>query len=230
MTDENRKLFYNLSDGMNEDLSKFKPSDLPGTEAVMSQNINIWELLQPEEEMFEEEDFLPGQDNQRWITVDQADAGDEDETVLYRTFVNAAIGSKKYRIKSRGAPYMLSLSTKDGESQPKVTICNQSGTISLTRDLTPDDLRLHANHQSVSSEDIDTEDGIPLNFGRMNVTVGFVDEDAQRAFMGIPKNYFNTVKRREPRDLVKATERLLFDSSVETFEQLKPTTMKPLNP
>ena len=82
----------------------------------MSQNINIWELLQPEEEMFEEEDFLPGQDNQRWITVDQADAGDEDETVLCRIFVNAAIGRKKYHIKIQGAPYMLSLSTKDDES------------------------------------------------------------------------------------------------------------------
>ncbi len=54
--------------------------------------------------------------------------------MLFRTFVNAEIGSKALRMKSRGAPYLLILSTKEGDSEPKVTICNQSGTLGLTRD------------------------------------------------------------------------------------------------
>lgn len=196
----------------------------------MNQNINMWELLQPEEETSEDDDLLPGSDNQRWITVEQDDAGAEDETVLYRTFVNAAIGSKKYRIRSRGAPYMLILSTKDGESQLKVTVCNQSGTISLTRDFTPDDLRDGLNQGSPSSGDVDVRDGMPLNFGKMSITVAFTSDGEQQRFMDFPRTYFNAVKRREPRQMERATETLLFDRSVEVFEQLKPATLKPLNP
>ncbi|CAO1603241.1 hypothetical protein XANCAGTX0491_006833 [Xanthoria calcicola] len=230
MTDENRKLFYNLSDGVNEDLSKYQPPDTSQRQALMNQNTNIWELLQPEEETSDTGYLLPRSDNQRWITVEQDDVGAEDETVLYRTFVNAAIGSKKYRIKSRGAPYMLILSTTDGESQPKITIGNQSGTISLTRDITPDDVQDGLNHGSPSSGDVDVKDGIPLNFGKMNLTVAFVGDGEQQRFMDFPRTYFNAVKRREPRQIERATETLLFNRSVEIFEQLKPATLKPLDP
>ncbi|KAL8641509.1 MAG: hypothetical protein Q9226_008624, partial [Calogaya cf. arnoldii] len=230
MTDENRKLFYNLSGGINEELDKYETPDISQRQALMNQNINMWELLQPEEETSDEDDLLPGLDNQRWITVEQHDAGAEDETVLYRTFVNAAIGAKKYRIKSRGAPYMLTLSTKEGESQPKVTICNQSGTISLTRDFTPDDLQDGLNQGSPSTGDVDVRDGILLNFGKMSITVAFISDGEQQRFMDFPRTYFNAVKRREPRQMERATETLLFDRSVDIFEQLKPATLKPLNP
>lgn len=89
--------------------------------------------MQPEEENYDEKDFFLGIDNARWITVEPDDAGEEHETVLFRTFVNASIGGKKLRMKSRGAPYLLILSTNDDESEPKITICNQSGTLGLTR-------------------------------------------------------------------------------------------------
>ncbi|KAL8774307.1 MAG: hypothetical protein Q9209_001058 [Squamulea sp. 1 TL-2023] len=230
MTDENRKLLYNLSDGINEGLGKYGSPDTSQRQALMNQNINIWELLQPEEETSDEDNLLPGVDNQRWITVEQDDAGGENEIVLYRTFVIAAIGSKRYRIKSRGAPYMLILSTKDGESQPQVTICNQSGSISLTRDFIPDDLKDRLNAGSPLSTDVDVKDGVPLNFGRMSVTVAFANDGAQQRFMDFPRTYFNSVKRREPRQLENATETLLFDRSVDLFEQLRPATLKPLNP
>lgn len=196
----------------------------------MLQNMNICELLQPEEESFDDNGLLPGLDNQRWITVEQDDAGEEDETVLYRTFVNAAIGGKRHRIRSRGAPYMLILSTKNGESQPKVTICNQSGTISLTRDFAPEDLQDQGMSTSPSAGDVDVRDGIPLNFGRMNITVAFLDHNEQQKFMDLPRSYFDAVRRREPRQLESATETLLFDRSVEEFEQVKPSKLKPLSP
>ena len=108
---------------------------------MLEQNYNIWEFLQPEEETRDDDDLLPGLENGRWITVEQDDAGEEDETVIFRTFVNAAIGGKRSRVRSRGAPYLLLLSTREGESEPKVTICNQRGTLSLTRDITMDDLQ-----------------------------------------------------------------------------------------
>lgn len=75
---------------------------------------------------------------------------------------------------------------------------------------------------------IDNVDAVPLNFGRLNISVGFTHEDGKaryclsyvvhsliviaelRKFMYIPKAYFNAVRRREPRQLENATETLLF--------------------
>lgn len=87
-----------------------------------------------DEEQFRSDDILTAwMDDGRWITVEQDDAGEEEEKVLFRTFVNAAIGSKKNRIKSKGAPYMLLLYTKNGESELQVAISNQSGSCGLNR-------------------------------------------------------------------------------------------------
>ena len=231
MTDENRKMFYNLSDGIREDLSGFQPVDAPEKDTLLCQNYNIWELLQPEEETYDDEDLLPGLENGRWITVEQDDAGEEDEQVLFRTYVNAAIGGKRYRMRSKGAPYMLLLSTKEGESEPKVTLCNQSGTLCLTRDFTIEDLQdKELPIIPFAGSGISPRDAIPLNFERMNITVAFTNEDDLQQFMYIPRAYFDAVKRREPRQFEKATETLLFKSSVEVFEQLKASTMKPMSP
>lgn len=199
----------------------------------MEQNYNIWEFLQPEEETYDDDDLVPGLENGRWITVEQDDAGEEDETVIFRTFVNAAIGGKRSRVRSRGAPYMLLLSTKEGESEPKVTICNQSGTLGLTRDITMDDLQDPNISESPFSDSpqVINQESIPLNFGRMNVAVAFTNELDITRFMRIPRVYFDAVRRREPRQLTEsATETLLFKSSVEIFEQRKASTMKPMAP
>ena len=231
MTDENRKLFYNLSDGISEDFNDFKPVDAPERDTLLAQNYNIWELLQPEEETYDEDDLMPGLENGRWITVEQDDAGEQDEQVLFRTFVDAAIGSKKYRMRSKGAPYMLLLSTKEGQSEPKVTLCNQSGTLSLTRDFTIEDLQERERTLSpFAGSNIRPREAVPLNFGQMNIMVAFTNEEDLQSFMYIPQAYFDAVSRREPRQLAKATETLLFSRSVEVFEQLKASTMKPTIP
>ena len=212
----------------------YQPVDTPEKDAFLEQNCNIWELLQPEEETYDErdeKDFLLGVDNARWITVEQEDAGEEHETILFRTFVNASIGGKKLRMKSRGAPYLLILSTKEGESEPKVTICNQSGTLGLTRDFKIEDLRDSAVPSSpfADGSQINTKDVVPLNFERVAVAVAFTNENDLQQFMHIPRAYFEAVKRREPRQLEMATETMLFRCSVETFEQLKSSTPKPQN-
>ncbi|KAL9099199.1 MAG: hypothetical protein Q9163_005264 [Psora crenata] len=230
MTDENRKLFYNLSDGISEDLSDFQAVDAPERDTLLAQNYNIWELLQPEEETYDDDDLLPGLENGRWITVEQDDAGEEDEKVLFRTFVDAAIGSKKYRMRSKGAPYMILLSTKVGESEPKVTLCNQSGTLCLTRDFTIEDLRDQPVSINASAgSNISPPEAIPLSFGSMNIAVAFANEEDLQSFMYIPRAYFEAVSRREPLQLARATETLLFRRSVEVFEQLQTSTMKPMS-
>ena len=123
-----------IPQGIKEEFSQFGSIDIPENVALRTQNLDIWEVLQPEENLENNSDFFDGQKNARWITVEPEDAGDEEEKVLFRTFVNAGIGGKKFRMRTKGAPYMLLLSTRDGESEPKVTICNQSGTLCLQRD------------------------------------------------------------------------------------------------
>lgn len=232
--DENRKLFYNLSDGINHEFSLYKPVDTPEKDTLMEQNYDIWELLQPEEENYDDDanGLLPELRNGRWITVEQDDAGEEDETVLFRTFVNAAIGGKTKRIWSQGSPYMLLLSIKDGESEPQVTICNQSGTLGLSRAFTSEDLQ---DFEAPTSPFISSQPGIPnkvipLDFGLMSVAIASTNDDDLQELMRIPRDYFNAVKRREPRNLPKATETLIFKRSVEIFELLKASTMKPTSP
>ena len=76
--------------------------------------------MQAEEDSFEQDLF--DLDNGRWITVEQGDAGQLNEKVLFRTFVDAAIGGRGRRVHSKGAPYMILLSVQNGESEPKVTL------------------------------------------------------------------------------------------------------------
>ncbi|KAL8795321.1 MAG: hypothetical protein Q9195_002191 [Heterodermia aff. obscurata] len=232
MTDENRKLFHTLSDGIREEFNEFEPVDEPDKDVLLDQNCEIWEFLQPKEETYDDDDLLPGLENGRWITVEQDDAGEEDETVIFRTFVNAALGGKASRVRSRGAPYMLILSTKEGESEPKVTLCNQSGTICLTRDITMDDLREPAYSEGPFSDpQLNTQNPVPLNFDRMSVAIAFTNDVDLDKFMRIPRAYFDAVRCREPQQLTeRATETLIFKSSVEIFEKLNASTMQPTSP
>ncbi|KAG8531403.1 uncharacterized protein KY384_003032 [Bacidia gigantensis] len=231
MTDENRTLFYHLSDGINEDFEDFQPVDAPEKTVLHGQNHNIWELLQPAEETYEEEGAFPGLENGRYVTVDKDDAGAESEKVLFRTFVDASIGRKTNRMRSKGAPYMLLLSTVEGESEPKVTLCNQSGTVCLTRDLTVDDLQIgDMPVNPFAGSKIMSKEAIPLDFDRLKVTVAFQNQEDFENFTFIPTAYFEAVKRREPRNLEKATETVLLSHSVEIFEHLEASTMKSLSP
>lgn len=120
--------------GINEELSQYTTVDIAEPSTLHLQNLAIWEPLQPEEASDDTSDFCFGPDTGRWVAVDQDDAGSEEEKVLYRTFVNAGFGSKKLRMRTKGTPYMLLLTTKEGESEPQIILCNQSGSFCLQRD------------------------------------------------------------------------------------------------
>lgn len=119
---------------VSDESSLYKPIDTPEKADLMEQNHYIIdeEQFRANEERFRSDDISTAwMDDGRWITVEKDDAGEEDEKVLFRTFVNASIGSKKHRIKSKGAPYMLLLYTKKGESEIQVTMSIQSGNCGL---------------------------------------------------------------------------------------------------
>ena len=170
-------------------------------------------------------------DNSRWITVEPGDSGNEDERVVLRTFVDAAIGGRAARVHSRGASYMLILYTMEGQSEPLVSLVNQSGTLGLSRILTPEDLE---DLSPPSSTVIDVSrtremDAIQFNFGALETRIRFVYHADAEGFTSIPQEYFNIVKNREPRELSTATETLIFESSLEAAIELNTSTLKPLN-
>lgn len=185
--------------------------------------------MQPEEEDYDST-ILLGPDPGRYITEELHDAGDEDEFVVFRTFVNAEIGLRRHRVKSAGAPYLLCLSSKDGVSEPRVTLCNQSCSMELVRDFTTDDLQRKPKFSTSHMPNVanmNTDAPYPLDFGNMKTTIAFANEVDFHRFMNIPKRYFDMVKSREPRNPKQATETVLFKRSVELYERITPDTLKP---
>ncbi|KAJ5923526.1 hypothetical protein N7454_008771 [Penicillium verhagenii] len=252
MTDENRKAISDLSEGINDELTQYSSLDIPDFSSLCAQELDVWEPVQPEEATESSLNFY-GLENSRWIAVNQEDAGSEEERVLYRAFVNAGIGSKKFRIRTRSAPYMLLLATKEGESEPKIILCNQNGSLCLQRDrkflvvviissqgqptkcfaVVPDDLPPLINLANASLTGFPgarISEPVLFMFGNTNVSISFQFEADLGHFIGIPKAYFDAVWQREPIDSKDFTESVIFKGSVEIFEHLKPPNMKPMNP
>ncbi|KAI9043850.1 uncharacterized protein KD926_002741 [Aspergillus affinis] len=251
LSDENRKLIFDLSEvpftspetsfciilthkqGIKSEFSQFTSVDIPEYSTIYSQNLDIWEPLQPEEGLGNDGYTLLGLENVRWIAVDQDDAGNEEEKVLFRTFVNAGIGSKRLRMRTKGAPYMLLLSTRDGESEPKITLFNQSGTLCLQRDFVPDDVAQLVRISQASINGVPgarVSEPVILKFESRSVSISFQYMADLMQFIGLPRAYFDAVWQREPIDSPEFSEAVLFKSSLELFEQLKAATMKPMNP
>ncbi|KAJ6095622.1 hypothetical protein N7486_006368 [Penicillium sp. IBT 16267x] len=232
LTDENRKTISDLSEGVNDELSQYSSLDIPEPSILCAQDLDIWEPVQPEEASESRLNFF-GLENARWVAVNQEDSGSEEERVLCRIFVNAGIGYKKFRIRTRGAPYMLLLATQDGESEPKIILCNQSGSLCLQRDFVPDDLPplinlANANLTGIPGARI--SDPVTFMFDNTSVSISFQFEADLSHFIHIPKTYFDAVWQREPIDSKEFTESVIFKGSVEIFEHLKTPNMKPMNP
>jgi hypothetical protein len=129
---ENWELFNHLSDGLAHEFRAFRQDGLFSSEDLVSDAdaLNIFEPMSTAELR----DTTGVEDLGRWVTVHKGDAGNRDEQVLFRTFVDAAIGRGGRTVYDKGAPYLLLVSSRDGESEPQITICNQLGIWSLSRD------------------------------------------------------------------------------------------------
>ncbi|KAI9886489.1 MAG: hypothetical protein M1823_001739 [Watsoniomyces obsoletus] len=237
LTDENKILFLNVQDALNRDIAQFRSLDRPDERLLRGLNITIWEILQPEEEDPYEDDLLLGSDNGRWVAVRQERAGAQDEKVLFRTFVNAEIGSETSRVDCEGTPYMLLLWHKHGESEPRVTICNQSGTLGLTKEFKPEDIPSpskardpYASAKPSTSTRLSSLPPLILRFETTEVSIYFGNDHEWHQFMRIPSTYFGAVAGRNPRRLPAATESVIFDGSLEQFEVLDTPALKPTTP
>ncbi|KAJ5267526.1 hypothetical protein N7478_010334 [Penicillium angulare] len=200
--------------GINEELSQYTPLDNPEPSILRAQILDIWEPIQSEETSESGLDLSFGLHTARWIAVNQEDAGSEEERVLYRTFVNAGIGTKKFRMRTRGAPYMFLLTAKDGEIIPD--------------DLPPLINLINSTRTGFPGAQI--SEPISFKFDNTSVSISFQFEADLAHFINIPKLYFDSVWSREPIDSKEFTETVIFKGSVQTFEQLKTPTMKAMNP
>ncbi|GAT26691.1 similar to An02g05140 [Aspergillus luchuensis] len=217
---------------LKEDFGQFSAVDVPDYAAIHSQNLDFWEPIQPEEMIGKDgQPAKPG--NFCYITVELEDAGKEDEQVLFRTFVNAGIGAKKLRMRSRGAPYMLLLSTKYGESEPKISLCNQYGTFCLQRDLTPGDLAQLIQVSNASLTDLSVPkptEPLTLKFDAMTLSISFQYMSDIMQVISMPKAYFDAVQIREPLDSDQFTEKVIFKIPAESVEQLRMPSMVSTSP
>ncbi|CAG8101426.1 unnamed protein product [Penicillium salamii] len=233
LLDEDRKSIVELSENLNEEISQYTSIDIPELSSLRAQNTELWEPMQPEETPDNGIDLELGLENLRWVAVDLEDAGNEHEKVLYRTFVNAGIGGKKSRMRTKGAPYMLLLATREGESEPKIVLCNQSGTLCLERDFTLEDLPplvQLSNSTLTGFPGSRVLEPIPFKFEEMSVSISFQFQADLSHCINISKAYFDAVAQREPVDSTNFTETVIFKSSVQVFEQLNTPTMKSMNP
>lgn len=105
------------------------------TDSDMMSDVDMLKVFEPEVPLVAQ-DTLIEEDVGRWITVHEGDAGNQSEQVLSRTFVDASIGPGNRTVYNQGAPFLLSVFTRDGESEPQITICDQLGTWSFTHGCT----------------------------------------------------------------------------------------------
>ncbi|TGZ81813.1 hypothetical protein EX30DRAFT_340244 [Ascodesmis nigricans] len=229
LTTENRAMFLIVEKATVEDFERFRGVSESETceSELLLQRLIIWEHLQPVEEHLDDCFNLPLAahpilDPGRWITCDPRNAGAEDERVLFREFVNAEVGPRQRRVDTTSAPYLLVLWTKDGESEIKVTFCNQKGSLNLTRNFISEDIRPLPVESSLPTG----PPPVDLSFPDMPITVYFLKLNDFKQFMGIPERYFDAVHERE----AKEHEIQIYRIVVETYEKRNPVSSGPLVP
>lgn len=149
-------------------------------------------------------------DAHRWLEVDDDNAGYPHERVKFRTFVNAQIGSRNDRSKSYSAPYMLLLWTTIDESDLMVSLCNQQGTVNLSRTLVRGDLE--------AWENVDETTPFEIEFPSQDAEVMFLSSQDVEDFSNLPRQFFQAMKPREPHP----GELAIFQASLSTYSETSP--------
>ena len=127
----------------------------------------------------------------RWFAIDQDNAGMQHEKVLFRTFVNAQLGSRYDRSKSPSAPYMLLLWTAADSCDILVSLCNQRGSVNLSRKLAAEDLEKY---------EAGTDNTIfSIKFPTQEAEIKFLSNDDADEFFDQPLTYFAALEEIKPR-------------------------------
>lgn len=205
-----RRMIKELIRSLNKDLqesrrSKSKTPEFDGR--ILSCDTDLLESFQQVIETVEE--FPNAMDDLsspgRWFEIDQGNAGEKDEKLIFRTFVNAQLGSKDARSKSCNAPYMLVLWTGARESELFISLCNQRGTVNLSRRLVEDDI-----------ENVD-QASFPIEFPSQDAEINFQSSRDALDFFALPRRFIAAMRARsalpDEIPIYQTTSRSYSDSS-----------------
>lgn len=194
-----RRIIMVLVDSLDRDLRdrRWDGSESPSfaDDVLLKQDLGLLEGFEQTIELAENfpdaiNDFEPAH---RWFEPDQDNAGVDTERVLYRTFVNAQLGSRVERSKSSSAPYMILLWTSADESDLLITLCNHRGTVNLSRKLTAKDLETY--------READGHSPLAVDFPSKEAEIKFLSPQDLEGFFTRPKEFFAAMKVRNPHPL-----------------------------
>ena len=192
-----RRIIKDLITNLNKDFRECRESRsrLAGLEdgVILKQDLPLLESFEQEIEAKENVPIAIDDPSSphRWFNTDQDNAGIDGERVIFRTFVNAQLGRREDRSKSSSAPYMLLEWTRAGDSELLISICNQRGTVNLSRNLLAEDFEKYHNADATTP--------FRIEFPSQEAEVMFLNTQDVSDFLRQPRLYFAAMKEKAPR-------------------------------
>ena len=176
-------------------------------------------LLESFEQTVEAEESIPAaiddpDSAHRWFEIDQDNAGMQHEKVLYRTFVNAQLGERSNRSKSRSAPYMLLLWTAADSCDIFISLCNHRGSVNLSRKVAAEDLEKY--------EAGDDPTLFSIKFPTQEAEIKFLTPQDAAAFFNQPLVFFAALKDIIPRP----GELAIYQTALSSYQESRPSATR----
>lgn len=211
-----QKMIKDLSASLHNDLleSRNGDRDFESVEGNVPLKYDL-HLLESFEQTIEAEESIPtAMDDPvpalRWFKIDQDNAGMQQEKVLFRTFVNAQLGSRYDRSKSASAPYMLLLWTAADDCDIFVSLCNHRGSVNLSRKLAAEDLEKYKAGDDTSF--------FSVKFPTQEAEIKFLTSEDAVGFFAQPLVFFAALEEVKPR----SGELAIFQASLSTYTDTSP--------
>ena len=211
-----RKMIKDLSASLHTDLQESRNGDRTA-ESWIRDGLSKYDLhlLESFEQTIEAEETIPAAIDDpvsalRWFEIDQDNAGLQHEKVLFRTFVNAQLGSRHNRSKSRGAPYMLLAWTAAGNCDIFVSLCNHRGSVNLSRKLAVEDLEKYKAGDDPTL--------FSVKFPTQEAEIKFLSPEDAIGFFTQPLIFFATLEGIKPRP----GELAIYQASISTYNDSSP--------
>ena len=174
-------------------------------------------LLESFEQTIEAEESIPAAMDDpisalRWFEIDQDNAGMQNEKVLFRTFVNAQLGSKYGRSKSLSAPYMLLVWTVADDCDMFVSLCNHRGSVNLSRKLAAEDLEKYTAGDDTT---------LLIKFPTQEAEIKFLSHEDAVRFSTQPTIFFAGLEQIKPR----SGELAICQTSLSTYSDSSPRAL-----
>lgn len=188
-----KDLIANISKDLRERREKDSIQPSFHDEIILKQDLSLLESFEQE---IEAKENVPKaiddpSSSHRWFNTDRDNAGVSRERVIFRTYVNAQLGEREHRSKSSSAPYMLLLWTTGQQSDLLISVCNQRGTVNLSRKLQAGDLERYMHADDFTPFQVD--------FPSQEAEIMFLSAEDVSSFLDQPRVFFAAMKEMTPK-------------------------------